>query len=175
MAKEKKNKVYRSENRFDPYTTRDVIAKFITDEILSKPQNKENHKFANFKCLFGILITFNVIFSHFHYIPYPEDYYILCVCVFIYYTSTYVYQRYEQKVEGDIFIAFNQNSKTLGFGAEFPLYQPIITLTVYDLPNRGKLSQTQINVGDIFDEKGYIVESKVRQITNQLLDEATKK
>jgi len=50
-----------------------------------------------------------VVFSHYHFIPWPEDYYILVASVILYYVTTYIYTQYEKKKEKDIFFLFKDH------------------------------------------------------------------
>lgn len=66
-----------------------------------------------------MLIVFIVVYSHYHFVPWPDDYFILVACVALYYITTYTYTWYEKSKEKDIFFLFkdHQDHKTYGFGA----------------------------------------------------------
>ncbi|CAD8160748.1 unnamed protein product [Paramecium pentaurelia] len=177
MVKEQKQKIYRTENKFDTYMTKDAFCSFISDELISKDGLKENFKFQNFKVFFGLFMIANVIYSHYHFIPYPQDYYILIACIIFYYVSTYIYQWFEKVKEGDIFILYDDKkmNKTFGFGASQELYQRFVVLRIYSMPNKALLVECKIDSADYLDVKGYIVQPKMRSLINELLQEANKK
>lgn len=91
-----KEKCYIIDNKYDPYLVKDAIVSFIGDYMVNAKQVKEEHTFRKFRLIFGLFITLITIYSHYHFIPWPADYYIILGSIIGYYILTYIYNKYAE-------------------------------------------------------------------------------
>lgn len=103
-------------NRYDPYQIKGKLDEYITDYLSEQRHFPVNNRYSNMKIALGAIATLFTIYAHvFEYIynkPFPQNYYVLLVCVPLYLLHSYflfnfIYQYVDYFVCGNIFFTCN--------------------------------------------------------------------